>query len=68
MLSKLINLELTDSKITNYIIENYYKMLNISFSQFINDLSIEEEEAYEFLKTMDMIILMILNVNYPMVY
>ncbi|NLM43022.1 MAG: MurR/RpiR family transcriptional regulator [Clostridiales bacterium] len=51
MLSKLINLELTDSKITNYIIENYYKMLNISFSQFINDLSIEEEEAYEFLKT-----------------
>ena len=50
-LSEVINLELTDSKITNYIIENYYKMLNINFSQFIKDTSIEEEEAYEFLKS-----------------
>ena len=50
LLSEVISLELTDSKIINYIIKNYYKMLNISFSEFVDNLSIEEEEAYEFLR------------------
>jgi len=50
LLSKVINLEITDSRIIKYIIENYYKMLNIDFSQFIKELNIEEQEVYEFLK------------------
>jgi DNA-binding MurR/RpiR family transcriptional regulator len=49
-LLQLINLDVTDPKIVNYILSkcNYIPYLN--FSQFMKDLNINEEEATRFLK------------------
>lgn len=49
LLHKIINLELTDPRIIEYILENHNKIPYIDFSQFIKELGIEEIKANKFL-------------------
>jgi len=49
-LSKIINIEATDNKITKYILTKYNDIPYFNFAQFMKDLKIGEEEAEIFLK------------------
>jgi len=49
-LSKIINLGITDTKITKYIITKYNDIPYLNFAQFMKDSNIEKEEAEKFLK------------------